>query len=164
MLLPSCQFALMVVELVTPGVKNLKARLAGMYFSKVTSPDIGSVGQVPAVPTTPSLVDVDRKIKLPLVVSTPLVGVYTPVTYILFVLPVPIATPPEELLILVLCTVPEPLIPWRLEPFSSTTPVPDMVPLLLRSPVMARSNAPRSRLEPDAIVSSVIETPVERTG
>ena len=101
MLRPSCQLALIVVVVVTPGVKNLKARLAGMYFSTVTSPEIGSVGQVPAVPTIPSCVAVERNTRLPLVVSTPLVGVYSPVTFNLL-LPDVIATPPEVLLISIL--------------------------------------------------------------
>ena len=66
MLLPSCQLALIVVDVVTPGVRNLKARLAGMYFSKVMFPTIGSVEHEATVPIVASSVAVDFNIRLPL--------------------------------------------------------------------------------------------------
>ena len=159
---PSCQLALIVVDVVTPGVMNLKARLAGMYFSTVTLPDMGSVGQVPAVPTTPSCVVVERKTKLPLVVSTPLVGVYSPVTFNLL-LPDAMDAP-EALLILMLFTVPVPLICCALAPFSSNVPEPEIVPLFERLPDRVRLNEERLMLVLDASVRSAIETLVERIG
>ena len=142
---------------------NLKARLAGIYFSTVTLPDMGSVGQVPAVPTSPSCVRVERKTKLPLVVSTPLVGVYSPATFNLL-LPDAIATPPEVLFILMLFTVPMPLICCALAPFSSNVPEPVILPLFVRLPDRVRLKVERLRLVLDASVRSAIETLVERIG